>query len=79
MALDQSRDFGRVMIIGQVYIQYAWRFLASSAPFAVNQGNYLHRQAPRAQRPANLSISHFFHCLRGSVALREIVTLLCAS
>ena len=44
MALDQSRDFGRVMIIRHVHIQYARRLLASSALFAVNQVNYLHRQ-----------------------------------
>ena len=54
-SLDQSRDFGRITTIGQAHIQYAWRFLASSAPLAVNQGNYLHRRErqereDRAQR-----------------------------
>jgi hypothetical protein len=31
------------MTIGQVHIQCAWRFLASSAAFAVNQSSYLPR------------------------------------
>ncbi len=55
VSLDQSRNIGRIMTIGQAHIQYAWRFLASSAPLAVNQGNYLHRRErqereDRAQR-----------------------------
>ncbi len=44
VSLGQSRNTGRIMTIGQAHIQYAWRFLASSAPLAVNQGNYLHRR-----------------------------------
>ena len=53
VALDQSRDFGRITTIGHVRSQYAWRLLASSAIFAVNQSNYWHRRErqERKDRP----------------------------
>ncbi len=46
---DQSRDIGRATTIGQAHIQYAWRFFASSARFAANQGNYSHRRERRGR------------------------------